>query len=587
MLTRLLRRQLAPHRARLGLLVLLQLVSVIAALYLPSLNARVIDDGVATGDTGTIWRLGGVMLAVSLVQIIASVAATYLAARTAATVAGRLRSEVFHRVGEFSAQEVSRFGPPTLIARSTNDVQQVQLVVFMGAAMMVMAPIMMVGGIFMALREDAGLAWLVAVAVPVLGIIVGLASLRMVPQFRLMQVCIDAVNRILREQITGIRVVRAFVREEHEEARFAEANARYTGTSLAVGKLMAIVFPAVMLVFNLSTVAVIWFGAHRVEAGATQMGQVIAFMSYMMQILMSVMMAVMMTMMIPRASVSAGRITEVLDTSTSVRQPERPEPIRVLEGTADQSGPGGVEVAFERVSFHYPGAEHPVLREVTFTARPGETTAIIGSTGAGKTTLTNLVPRLYDATEGRVLVGGTDVRDAALEDVWAHVGLVPQKPYLFSGTVASNLRYGAPEATDDELWEALRIAQGADFVRGMPAGLESPIAQGGTNVSGGQRQRLAIARALVRRPEIYLFDDSFSALDLATDARLRAALTPVTRDATVIVVAQRVSTIIDADQIVVLDDGRVVGIGTHDELLSGCPTYAEIVESQRPAQEAA
>jgi ATP-binding cassette subfamily B protein len=576
-LIRILREYLRPYRGLIALLVLLQLAGTIASLYLPSLNGRIIDQGVARGDTGYILRTGGWMLAISFVQIVATIAATYLGAKAAAGLGRDLRAGIFARVGDFSAQEVSRFGAPTLISRNTNDVTQVQTVTFMGAAMMVSAPIMMVGGIIMALREDVGLSWLVAVAVPLLALSVALVIRKMIPQFRLMQESVDWVNRVLREQITGIRVVRAFVREEREEARFAEANTQYTGTALAVGRLMAMVFPIVMLIFNASTVAVLWFGSHRVESGQMQIGELTAFMSYLMQILMSVMMATFMSMMIPRATVSAGRIGEVLDTDSTVVEPSAPV---ALPSTEDA-------VTLDHVEFTYPGADVPVLQDVSLVAQPGRTTAIIGSTGAGKSTLLSLIPRLYDVTGGAVRIGGVDVRDAALEDVWDRIGLVPQKPYLFTGTVASNLRYGDADATDEDLWEALRIAQAEDFVRAMPDGLDSPIAQGGTNVSGGQRQRLAIARALVAKPEIYLFDDSFSALDLSTDARLRAALRPVTRNATVIVVAQRVSTIVDADQIIVLDDGKVVGTGTHDELLETCPTYVEIVESQRSAEEAA
>ncbi|NYG06588.1 ATP-binding cassette subfamily B protein [Phycicoccus badiiscoriae] len=577
MLIRIIRDYLGPYRGQVAVLVGLQLVGTMASLYLPSLNGKIIDQGVATGDTGFIVRTGGWMLAVSLVQIVATVAATYLGARSAAGLGRDLRAGIFARVGDFSAQEVSRFGAPTLISRNTNDVTQVQTVVFMGAAMMVSAPIMMVGGIFMALREDVGLSWLVAVAVPLLALSVALVIRKMIPNFRLMQESVDWVNRVLREQITGIRVVRAFVREDHERSRFADANTQYTGTALAVGRLMALVFPIVMVIFNASTVAVLWFGSHRVENGQMHIGELTAFMSYLMQILMSVMMATFMSMMIPRATVSAGRIGEVLDTGSTVVQPERPVAIPLT----------GTTVELRDVEFRYPGADVPVLQRVSLTAEPGRTTAIIGSTGAGKSTLLSLIPRLYDVTGGSVLLGGVDVRDATLEDVWSRIGLVPQKPYLFTGTVASNLRYGDSDATDDELWEALRIAQAADFVRAMPGGLDAPISQGGTNVSGGQRQRLAIARALVSRPEVFLFDDSFSALDLSTDARLRSALRPVTRHTAVIVVAQRVSTIIDADHIVVLDDGVVVGAGRHDELLETCPTYVEIVESQRSAEEAA
>ena len=577
MLIRIIRDYLKPYQGLVAVLVGLQLVGTMASLYLPSLNGKIIDEGVAKGNTGYIVSTGGWMLAVSLVQIVATVAATYLGAKSAAGLGRDLRAGIFSRVGDFSAQEVSRFGAPTLISRNTNDVTQVQTVVFMGAAMMVSAPIMMVGGIIMALREDVGLSWLVAVAVPLLALSVALVIRKMIPNFRLMQESVDWVNRVLREQITGIRVVRAFVREDHERARFAEANTQYTGTALAVGRLMALVFPIVMLIFNASTVAVLWFGSHRVENGQMQIGELTAFMSYLMQILMSVMMATFMSMMIPRATVSAGRIAEVLDTESTVVQPARP---LVIPST-------GTSVELRGVEFCYPGADVPVLQGVSLTAEPGRTTAIIGSTGAGKSTLLSLIPRLYDVTGGAVLLGGVDVREATLEDVWSRIGLVPQKPYLFTGTVASNLRYGDSEATDEQLWEALRIAQAEDFVRAMPEGLNAPIAQGGTNVSGGQRQRLAIARALVSKPEVFLFDDSFSALDLSTDARLRSALKPVTRHTAVIVVAQRVSTIIDADHIVVLDDGTVVGAGRHDELLETCPTYVEIVESQRSAEETA
>ncbi|GAA1902678.1 ABC transporter ATP-binding protein [Lapillicoccus jejuensis] len=575
MLVRLVRRHVAPYRSTLLVVVVLQLVGTIASLYLPSLNADIIDNGVARGDTGYIFRIGGWMLGVSILQILATVLAAYLSARTAMSVGRDLRGAIFHRVVGFSAQEVSGFGAPTLISRNTNDVTQVQMVLFMALAFMVSAPIMMVGGIVMALREDVGLSWLVAVAVPLLGVAVGAVVSRMLPQFRSMQKSIDSVNRILREQITGIRVVRAFVREDLETERFGDANRTLTRTALAVGRLQALVFPIVMIILNLSSVGVLWFGAGRVDSGDMQIGQLTAFMSYLIQILMSVMMATFMSMMIPRAAVSADRIGEVLGTDSSVA--EAPGARTELRG--------GMTVELDHVDFHYPGAEVPVLRDVSLRAEPGRTTAVIGSTGAGKTTLVGLVPRLFDVTGGAVRVGGVDIRELELDTLWSQIGLVPQKPYLFTGTVASNLRYGNPEATDDELWEALRIAQAEDFVREMPEQLEAPIAQGGTNVSGGQRQRLAIARALVRRPGVYLFDDSFSALDLRTDARLRSALRPVTRDATVIVVAQRVSTIVDADHIVVLDDGVVVGQGTHDELLEHCPTYQEIVLSQRAASE--
>jgi ATP-binding cassette subfamily B multidrug efflux pump len=575
MLLQLVRRYLAPHRQKVAAVVVLQLVGTIASLYLPSLNADIIDQGVALGDTGFIVRTGGVMLVVSLVQVVASVAAAYLAAQIAMGLGRDLRAAVFHQVVGFSAQEVGRFGAPTLISRNTNDVTQIQTVAFMALAVMVAAPITMVGGIIMALRQDVGLAWLVVVAVPLLAVAVGLVIRRMLPQFRRMQTSLDSVNRVLREQITGIRVVRAFVREQHEERRFAVGNDELTATALAVGRLQALIFPIVMIILNASTVGVLWFGAARVQSGAMQIGALTAFMSYLIQILTSVMMATFMSMMIPRASVSADRIGEVLDTASSV----------VAPGDGRRDVPARVAVELDAVDFHYPGAQAPVLHGVSFTAEPGRTTAIIGSTGSGKTTLVDLVPRLFDVTGGSVRVGGTDVREIDLDVLWGQIGLVPQKPYLFTGTVASNLRYGNPDATDDQLWDALRIAQAADFVGDLPLGLDAPIAQGGSTVSGGQRQRLAIARALVRRPPVYLFDDAFSALDLATDARLRAALRPVTREATVIVVAQRVSTIIDADRIVVLEDGAVVGQGTHDELLATCPTYQEIVASQRSADQ--
>ncbi|TQM64498.1 ABC transporter ATP-binding protein [Humibacillus xanthopallidus] len=576
MLMRLLRTHLRPYQGQIVFIVLAQFISTMASLYLPSLNGQIIDEGVAKGDTAFIISHGAIMLAVSLVQISAAVVATYFAAKVAMAMGRDIRGNVFGTVVGFSAQEVTRFGAPTLISRNTNDVTQVQMVTFMAFTLLVTTPIMMVGGIIMALREDVGLSWLVAVAVPLLGLCVGLVISRMVPWFGRMQTSLDGVNRVMREQITGIRVVRAFVREEHEEARFAEANGQLTNAGLRVGRLMALVFPIVMLIFNLSTVAVMWFGAHRIATGDMQIGELTAFLSYLVQILMAVMMATFMATMIPRATVSAGRLEEVLDTETTVV--ETPRPVRLPVGAAG--------LAFTAVDFHYPGAEAAVLHDVTFEAAPGRMTAIIGSTGAGKTTLLGLVPRLFDASTGVVSVGGVDVRDVALDDLWSRIGLVPQKPYLFSGTVASNLRYGDAEATDAELWDALRIAQAEEFVQAM-GGLDAPIAQGGTNVSGGQRQRLAIARAIVKRPDIYLFDDSFSALDLSTDARLRRALRPATANSTVVIVAQRVSTIVDADHVIVLEDGRIVGQGTHEELLDTCETYQEIVESQRSAEVAA
>ncbi|GAA0587840.1 ABC transporter ATP-binding protein [Kribbella sandramycini] len=577
MLVRLLRTHLRPYAGYLSVVVVLQLVGTIASLYLPSLNADIIDNGVAKGDTGYIMRTGGWMLAVSLLQIVCTIVAVYFGAKSAALFGRDVRAAVFHRVGEFSAREVNSFGAPTLISRSTNDVTQVQMLVVTTCTLLVAAPITMIGGIFMAVREEAGLSWLVAVAVPLLAVSIGLIASRMVPQFQQMQKNVDGVNRVLREQITGIRVVRAFVRERHETERFGQANQDLTDTAVRAGRLMALVFPVVMLILNLSSIAVLWFGASRVESGTMEVGALTAFLSYLIQILFSVMMATFVMIMVPRASVCAERIQEVLHTDSSVRPPAAPI----------TSFTGRGQLVFEHASFKFPGAAEPVLHDISFVASPGETTAIIGSTGAGKTTLLSLVPRLMDATEGRVLVDGIDVREIEPEALWERIGLVPQRPYLFSGTVASNLRYGNPEATDEELWAALEIAQGKDFVEAMPEGLAAPIAQGGTNVSGGQRQRLAIARALVRKPGIYLFDDSFSALDLATDARLRAALRPVTAEACVVIVAQRVSTIVDADQIIVIEDGAIVGKGTHSELLESCPTYGEIVESQRSAEEAA
>ena len=577
MLVRLLRGNLRPYRAVLTLVVALQLVGTLAALYLPSLNADIIDDGIAKGDTGYIVRIGALMLAVTLVQVACTITAVYFGSRTAMGFGRDVRRDLFRRVTSLSGHEVTALGAPSLITRNTNDVQQVQMLVQMGATLLVTAPIMMVGGIFMALREDIGLSWLIAVCVPALALVAVLIISRMIPGFRVMQKRIDAVNRILREQITGIRVVRAFVREPQETARFGTANAELTRVALTTGRWMATMFPSVMLIFNVSLVGVLWFGGHRVDDGSMQIGALVAFMSYLMQILMSVMMATFMLVMVPRASVCADRITEVLDTEASVAPPQAP----VIE--LRRHG----EVAFEDVAFTYAGATDPVLQHVSFSARPGETTAIVGSTGAGKTTLLNLVPRLFDATAGSVSVDGVDVRELDPELLWSTIGLVPQQAYLFTGTVRSNLHYGKPDATDDELWAALETAQARDFVEAMAEGLDAPIAQGGTNVSGGQRQRLAIARALVKRPEIYLFDDSFSALDVATDARLRRALTPVTRDATVLIVAQRVATIRDADRIVVLDEGRVAGQGTHAELLATNAIYQEIVESQMTMDEAA
>ena len=577
MLLRLLIDFLRPYKRWLLLLVGLQLLGTIASLYLPSLNADIIDNGVATGNTSYIMHVGALMLAVSVAQIVCSVIAVYFGARTAMGSGRDLRGAIFHRVGRYSAREVAHFGAPSLITRTTNDVQQVQMLVLMGCTMMIAAPIMCVGGIIMALRQNIGLSWIVAVSVPVLAVSIGLIIRKMVPQFRLMQERIDGVNRVLREQITGVRVVRAFVREPVETERFGESNDELTLTSLRAGRLMARLFPTVMLVLNVSIVAVLWFGSKRIDAGSMQVGSLTAYMSYLMQILMSVMMATFMLMMVPRASVCAERIVEVLDTESSIVPPA--DPVRECPRRAD--------VEFRAASFQYPGAAAPVLRDISFRAEAGRTTAVIGSTGSGKSTLLGLIPRLLDSTGGAVLVNGVDVRELDPGLLSSCIGLVPQRAYLFSGTIASNLRYGNPDATDEQLWRALTVAQARDFVEACAEGLDAPIAQGGTNLSGGQRQRIAIARAIVRQPEIYLFDESFSALDLGTDARLRAALRPVTRDAAVIVVAQRVSTIVDAEQIVVLDEGAVVGIGTHDELLETCPAYVEIVESQLSAEEAA
>ncbi|MGW4635841.1 ABC transporter ATP-binding protein [Nocardia sp. NPDC004415] len=576
MLISLLRTYLAPYRAQLAGVLVLQLISVIAMLYLPSLNADLIDNGVTQGDIGYIWTTGLWMLAVSCVQIVASAASVYFGAQAAMGAGRDMRGGVLHRVETFSAREVGMFGAPSLITRSTNDIQQVQLLIVMSVTILVMAPIMCVGGIIMALREDLGLSWLLLIAVPALALAMGTIVARMVPGFRQMQERIDGVNRVLREQITGIRVVRAFVRERQEIWRFGTANRSLTDASLRVGKLMALMFPTVMLISNLTAVAVIWFGGHHVDNGTMQIGSLTAMLSYIMQILMAVMMASFLAMMAPRAAVSADRIGGVLDTESSVRPPRQPQPFA--------GDPATVDLRF--AEFAFPGAEKPVLRAMRFTVEPGTTTAIVGSTGSGKTTLLNLIPRLIDVTDGAVYVGGTDVRHADLEALRAEIGLVPQRAYLFSGTIATNLRYGKPEATDAELWAALEVAQAADFVREMPQGLDTPVAQGGTTVSGGQRQRLCIARALVRKPRIYLFDDSFSALDVATDARLRAALKPETADASVIIVAQRIQTIRDADQIVVLEDGAMAGIGTHDQLMQRCPEYREIVESQLSAEEA-
>ncbi|MDX2848368.1 ABC transporter ATP-binding protein [Actinacidiphila glaucinigra] len=582
MLIRLLRSHLLPYRRAVSVLVVLQLVATLAMLYLPTLNADIIDEGVVKGDTGYILRIGGIMLAVTLVQLACSVGAVYHGARTSTAVGRDIRASVFDRVQRFSSREVGQFGAPSLITRTTNDVQQVQMLVLMTFTLMVSAPIMCFGGIIMALGQDVPLSSLLLAVVPVLGLLVLLLVRKLRPLFRSMQERLDTVNRVLREQITGIRVIRAFVKDDFEQDRFRKANDDLTDVALRAGRMMTLMFPVAMAVVNVTSVAVLWFGAHRIDSGGMQIGALTAFISYLMQILMSIMMATFMVMMVPRAEVCAERIEEVLGTDPSVVPPAQPVRLPARRG----------ELELRAADFAYPGAEAEVLRGIDLIARPGETTAVIGSTGSGKTTLLGLVPRLFDTTGGQVLIDGTDVRELDPVHLAETVALVPQKPYLFSGTVASNLRYGNPEATDEELWHALEIAQARDFVERLAqedggSGLDAPIAQGGTNVSGGQRQRLAIARALVRKPGIYLFDDSFSALDYATDAALRRALGRETADATVVIVAQRVSTIRDADRIVVLDEGRVVGTGTHRELMDGNPTYREIVLSQLTEQEAA
>jgi ATP-binding cassette subfamily B protein len=576
-LIRLFRSHARPYTWPLVTLVVLQLVATLGMLYLPTLNADIIDHGVVTGNTGYIVRTGGLMLGVSLVQIICSGAAVFFGARTAMALGRDIRASVFDRVQSFSAREVGRFGAPSLITRATNDVQQIQMLAMLSFTLMVSAPIMCVGGIILAVRQDARLSLLLVVIVPILGVIVSLIVRRMRPLGRGMQERLDTVNRILREQISGLRVIRAFVRDDHERRRFGVANAELTDVSLRFGRLMALMFPLVMAVVNISSVGVLWFGAHRIDAGHMQIGALTAFLSYLMQILMSVMMATFMFIMIPRAEVCAERVQEVLNTDSTLPPPENP--VRTLHRRG--------ELELRGVGFHYPGAEAAVLRDISLLALPGQTTAIIGGTGSGKSTLVSLVPRLADATEGVVLVNGVDVREIDPALLARTVALVPQKPYLFSGTVATNLRWGNPDATDDELWQALEVAQARDFVEAMADGLNTPIAQGGTNVSGGQRQRLAIARALVRKPDIYLFDDSFSALDYTTDARLRAALATRTAQATVMIVAQRVATIRHADQIIVLDGGAIVGAGRHEELMATNETYREIVLSQLTVEEAA
>ena len=570
MLKELLSTVLAKYKRYIWLVVAFQAVQSIAGLYLPTVNADIIDNGVIKNDVPYIWQMGGIMLAVTLIQITFSVGAVYYGSKVAMGFGRDVRRSLFHQVNDFSSREVAQFGAPSLITRITNDVQQVQMLVLMTCTLLLAAPFTTIGGVFLAMHQDLGLSRILVVAMPVLAVTLAVIIMSMVPTFRLMQERIDRINVILREQLTGIRVLRAFVREPEETERFRLANQAVTETALRGGRLQSLMFPTATLFINISSVAVVWFGSDRIAEGVMQPGAMIAFLTYLTQILMSVMMATWMAALLPRASVSAERIQEVLHTPSSV----------VISASAITELSRTAELNFNDVGFHYPGAEEPVLKDINFTVRAGQTMAVIGSTGSGKTTLVNLVTRLFDATAGSVVLDGVDVRDLAPEALWSRVGIVPQKPYLFSGTIASNLQYGKDDATEEEMWEALRVAQAEDFVRAMPGGLNAVIAQGGTNVSGGQRQRLAIARALIRHPEIYLFDDSFSALDLTTDAQLRAALKPLAQNAVVLVVAQRVSTIRDADQILVLEDGECVGLGTHDELIATCPTYQEIVDSQ-------
>jgi len=570
MLTRVLRSFLRPYIRQVVIVVLLLVAQTIGNLYLPNLNADIINNGVEKGNIRYIFSTGAVMLAIALAVGVLAVVAVYWASRVAMGAGADMRAAVFTGVQSFSAREVNLFGTPSLITRNTNDIQQIQLFVQMGLTIMVIAPIMCVGGMIMAVKEGAVLSLLLVVAVPVMAVVIGAMLITVVPQFRVMQVKIDRINQVLREQITGVRVIRAFVRTTPEAQRFGDANADLTATALRVNRVFALAMPALMAILNLSSVAVLWFGGRLVSEGAMPIGNLTAFLTYILQILMSVMMAVMMVILAPRAVASAERVEQVLDTAPSIADP--PEPVTPVRATG--------RVQFTHVTFGYPGSEQPVLHDLSFTFPPGETSAIIGGTGSGKTTLLNLIPRFADATHGSVLVNGVDVRDQEREELWAGIGLVPQAAFLFSGTVASNLRFGRPEATEAELWHALEIAQARDFVAAMPGQLDAPIDQGGTNVSGGQRQRLSIARALVKRPRLYLFDDCFSALDAATDARLRMALKTGTRGATVVIVAQRVSTIMHADQIIVLDEGRVAGMGTHRELMAGCAPYREIVVSQ-------
>ncbi|MDT5287445.1 MAG: ATP-binding cassette, subfamily multidrug efflux pump [Mycobacterium sp.] len=573
MLWALLRQYVRPYRWLLTVVAVLQVVSTLASLYLPTINARIIDDGVAKGDTGTITELGGIMLVVTGMQVVCAIGAVYFGSRAGMGFGRDMRSAIFHHVTGLSAEETARFGAPTLLTRTTNDVQQIQLLVAMTCTMLITAPIMSVGGIVMAVHQNAGLSWLLVVSVPVLGLanywIVG----HLLPLFRNMQRLIDGINRVLREQLSGIRVIRAFARESLERGRFAGASQELSDTALSIGRWQALMLPVTTLVINMSSVALIWFGGKRIDDGEMQVGSLIAFLSYFMQILMAVLLVTIILVLLPRAAVCAERISEVLSTVPAITSPEHPRRPATVSG----------EIRIEAAAFRYPGADRPVLQDVSLTARPGTTTAVVGSTGSGKSTLISLICRLYDLTGGAVVIDGIDVRDYDTEQLWSAIGLVPQRGYLFSGTVAENLRYGKADATDEEMWEALRVAAADGFVSAHPDGLEMPVAQGGINFSGGQRQRLAIARAVIRRPAVYLFDDAFSALDVHTDARVRAALREVSADATVVIVSQRISTVAEADQVVVIDDGAVVGTGTHESLLADCPIYAEFADSQSVA----
>ena len=577
MLTTVLRKYLSPYRAIVSLIVALLLVQSITNLYLPNLNADLINNGVTKGDIHYIWHIGLIMLASSALIMGSSVWLAFLSSKVSMAFGRDLRDDVFSTVEGFSARELNQFGAPSLITRNTNDVQQIQMVLFMGLTMMVAAPITGIGAVFMAVRTNARLSLLLLVSVPIMSLLIFLLLRRIVPLFRLTQTKVDRINLILREQIAGIRVIRAFVKTKEEEARFAASNQELMNVQLQVTRTFAVMFPALMLILNLSSVAVIWVGGHLINTGSMPIGNLMAFLTYIMQILSSVMMAVMMSLMIPRAAASAERVKEVLDTHSSVVDTLNPQSPAKREGI----------LHFQGVEFKYPGAEHPVLSGITFTAHPGQVTAIVGSTGSGKTTLLNLIPRFIDPTSGQVILDGIDVKDQSLEGVWSEVGLVPQRAFLFGGTIAENLRYGDPDATDDDLWKALEIAQGKDFVSELADGLQSRVAQGGTNFSGGQRQRLSIARAIVKNPRIYLLDDSFSALDYTTDAKLRTALESHAKNATLIIVAQRVSTILSASQIIVLNEGRIEGIGSHEELMNTCKTYQEIVLSQLSPEEAA